>query len=270
MDSPPTSKAKRPAGRLTRRRLLALALLGSPLLALGDAGLVEPKWVKLRRLRLGQGPPTLRVVHFTDVHHKGDRAYLRAAVASINALAPDVACFTGDLIEERQYMAEAVELLAGIQAPLFAVPGNHDYWSKASFEGIARCCAARGGAWLLNQQRVIRDGRWTITGAATLQPHHPLPPPNPATRNLLLMHYPAWAQKLAPARYDLMLAGHSHGGQVRVPWLGPITVPFDVEPYDLGLYQTPAGPLYVNPGLGWFPVPLRFNCRPELTLIELS
>jgi hypothetical protein len=68
---------------------------------------------------------------------------------------------------------------------------------------------------------------------------------------------------------DLILAGHSHGGQVRVPFYGPIMLPFGVDEYDLGLFHTAPGPLYVNPGIGWFPVPIRFNCRPEITVIDI-
>lgn len=70
-------------------------------------------------------------------------------------------------------------------------------------------------------------------------------------------------------KVDLVLAGHSHGGQVRLPFYGPVFLPFGVEQYDLGLFHTPSGPLYVNPGIGWFPVPIRFNCRPEITLFEV-
>ena len=63
-----------------------------------------------------------------------------------------------------------------------------------------------------------------------------------------------------------MLAGHSHGGQVRIPFYGPIIVPYAVDEYDLGLFQTKSGPLYVTSGIGWYPVPIRFNCRPEITV----
>ena len=66
-----------------------------------------------------------------------------------------------------------------------------------------------------------------------------------------------------------MLAGHSHGGQVRIPFYGSIIVPFFVDEYDLGLFQTNAGPLYVNPGIGWVYLNVRFNCRPEITVIEI-
>ena len=89
------------------------------------------------------------------------------------------------------------------------------------------------------------------------------------TKNIVLMHYPAWARLFTDQKFDLLLAGHSHGGQVRIPFYGPIMVPFGVDEYDLGLFQTKAGPLYVSSGIGWYPIPVRFNCRPEITVIEI-
>ena len=68
---------------------------------------------------------------------------------------------------------------------------------------------------------------------------------------------------------DLSVAGHSHGGQVRFPFLGAPILPYDVGRYDRGLFRTPAGPLYVNVGLGTFPFAARLFCRPEITVVEL-
>lgn len=275
-DGKPPAKS----GHLNRRRFLAAALLSAPLLAVAEAALVEPKWVRTRHLRLGTGKPTHRMVHFTDVHHKGDRAYLKAVVRQINALSPDFVCFTGDLVEETKHLAEALEVFAGIKSPLYGVPGNHDYWSGAPFEDIAQCFAQTGGAWLLDEQRETGDGRFSIIGATCLKwqptfagatgnsrqtPSHA----NPITRSIFLMHYPAWVKRLPPRQFDLLLAGHSHGGQVWIPFCGPVYVPFGVDEYVRGLFQTEAGPLYVNPGIGWFPWPIRFNCRPEITVFEL-
>lgn len=209
------------------------------------------------------------MVHFTDLHHKGDRAYLTRIVKRINALSPDFVCFTGDLIEERPYLAEALELLGGIKSPLYGVPGNHDYWSKVPFEEIAKCFSATGGGWLLDRQMITADGEVSIIGATCLSMKQPPVEIEQRTRNILLMHYPAWVKKFTTEKFDLLLAGHSHGGQVRIPLFGPLYVPFGVDQYDMGLFPTPRGTLYVNPGLGWFPFPIRFNCRPELTIFEL-
>ncbi len=254
---------------MTRRRFLAAAILASPLLAAADAKWLEPGWVKTRVIRTGNGKPSHRLVHFTDVHHKGDRGYLLSVINKINALSPDLVCFTGDLIEERKYLAEALEIFGKIKSPLYGVPGNHDYWSKVPFDGITKCFAGTGGAWLQDEQRVTADGKLNIIGATCLSAKQRPISVKPSTRNILLMHYPAWVEKLGNSAFELILAGHSHGGQVRIPFYGAVIVPFGVGRYVMGMFQTAAGRLYVNPGIGWFPVPIRFNCRPEITVFEL-
>jgi predicted MPP superfamily phosphohydrolase len=255
--------------KLSRRRFLAAMFLVTPGVVIADARLLEPDWLKVRRLRLTEGEPKHRFVHFTDLHHKGDREYALSVVKTINALAPDFVCFTGDLIEDSRFLPEALEVLSGIKSPLFGVPGNHDYWSRAVFGDIAKSFAATGGAWLLDQPRTIADGKINLIGLTCLSYRQTPLPLKPDAKNILLMHYPAWAKRLGDQKVDLMLAGHSHGGQVRIPFYGPVKLPWGVDEYDLGLFQTSAGPLYVNPGIGWYPVPIRFNCRPEITLIEI-
>jgi uncharacterized protein len=254
--------------RLTRRRFLLAALLSSPALCFADAKWIEPGWVKVRRVRLGQRKPNHRFIHFTDVHHKGDKGYFEGIVKKINALSPEFVCFTGDLIEKASYLDEALEILAKIKSPVFGVAGNHDYWSKAPFKNFAEGFAKTGGAWLVEEQRVTAGGKYSILGAACLSSRTDPMRPNGGARNIFLMHYPIWVENLKSLKYDLILAGHSHGGQVRLPFYGAIMVPFGVGKYDLGMFKTDRGPLYVNPGLGWFPVPIRFNCRPEITVFE--
>jgi len=182
-------------------------------------------------------------------------------------------CFTGDLIgdpvDRPEYLDGVLPILSGIRAPLYGVPGNHEYWSQLSFEPIARTFAGTGGAWLADRQVVTRDGRVTISGLSC-QSRRPAPlRPNPHTKNVLLMHYPAWVKELGVERYDLLLAGHSHGGQVRLPGVGAPLLAFGVDEYDKGLFQTRNGPLYVNPGIGWFAIRARFRCRPEITVLEI-
>jgi predicted MPP superfamily phosphohydrolase len=255
------------AGKINRRRFIAGMVLSAPFLAVGDAKWLEPSWVKTRKVRLRPGTARVRFVHFSDVHHKGDRAYFESVVKKINALSPEFVCFTGDLIEEIKHLPEALELVAKIKSPVYGVPGNHDYWSKAPFDGFVKCFAATGGGWLLDEQRVTADGKFTINGATCLSARRPPISASAGTQNIFLMHYPAWVKRVG--KFDLLLAGHSHGGQVRLPFFGPLIVPFGVDEFDMGLFHTSAGPLYVNPGIGWFPVPIRFNCRPEITIFEV-
>lgn len=253
--------------KVSRRRFIFASLLAAPAALAGDARWLEPQWVRTRTLRLST-KPAHRLVQFSDLHHKGDRAHTQSVVNTINSLKPDFVCFTGDIIEEAKFLPEALEVLSGIKAPMYGVPGNHDYWSRAPFAEISKCFASSGGAWLLDETRIIAGGKINLAGLAWLGPKQALPSPKPEMKNILLMHYPAWA-KAFDQKFDLMLAGHSHGGQVRIPFYGAIKVPFLVDEYDFGLFHTKAGPLYVNPGIGWFPYPIRFNCRPEITVIEI-
>jgi uncharacterized protein len=256
--------------RISRRRFIAAALLATPGIVFADAKYVEPTRLKVRRLRVGNGPTTARLIHFTDLHHKGDADYLKSVVAKINSLAPDFVCFTGDIIEEEKYLAEALAILAGVKAPMFGVPGNHDYWSKVSFAPIHQCFNANGGAWLMDEHRAIAGGKINLIGLTCSHYDQALLPLDPTRKNILLMHYPAWVKRLGDQKFDLMLAGHSHGGQVRLPFYGPLMVPYGVDEFDLGLFQTGAGPLYVNAGIGYvYGYNFRFNCRPEITVIEI-
>ncbi len=159
--------------KFSRRRFLLGAVLAAPLLTVADGKWLEPTWVKVRKLRLRLGKPTHRFVHFTDVHHKGDRAYLLSVVRKINALAPEFVCFTGDLIEETKYFREALELLGGIKSPLYGVPGNHDYWCKANFEVIGKTFAATGGSWLRDEEAEPIPGQFTIHGATAVSFRQP-------------------------------------------------------------------------------------------------
>jgi predicted MPP superfamily phosphohydrolase len=84
--------------RISRRKFIAGILLATPCAIGADAKWIEPTWLKIRRLRIGSGTPTHRLVHFTDLHHKGDAEYLKAVVKEINRLSPDFVCFTGDII----------------------------------------------------------------------------------------------------------------------------------------------------------------------------
>jgi len=252
--------------RIGNRTLLRLALYALPSVCIVDGFLVEPDWIRTRKINLsGPGRPH-RLVHFTDLHYRGDRAMLLGLVNKINALDPDFVCFTGDIVEEMAYLREALELLRTIRSPLFGVPGNHEYWSGAPFDEIAEAFRATGGAWLMDRAVASPDGEIVIVGASSHNAD--FIKKAPTGKRLLLTHYPAFADILKGKTFNLILAGHSHGGQLRIPFWGAVAVPWGTGRYERGLYQTSAGPLYVNPGIGTFYMPVRLFCRPEITVIQ--
>lgn len=252
--------------KIARRRFLRALLYGTPLATFADAVWLEPSWLKVTKLKIGSGKPSHRLVHFTDLHYKGDSAFLQRVVEKINAVSPDFVCMTGDIIEDQVYLSPALSILKQIKSPMYGVPGNHDYWSHANFTEIAEVFSATGGEWLVDRRVETKDGKVTIHGAG------PVPPEklslNANTKNLMMMHYPGWIEKLAPSIFDLVLAGHTHGGQVRLPFYGALILPFSTGSYDLGLFKTPSGPLYVSSGIGYFHLNLRFLCRPEIVVLD--
>ncbi len=242
-------------------------VLGLGGLAAADGHWIEPTWLRVRSFRLPGPSLGLKLVQFTDVHHKGNAAYFRKVIERINSLKPDVVLFTGDLIEEIGHQREALEIIQQVQAPLYGIPGNHDYWAKADFNEFRKTFKAAGGAWLMDEETAAAGGKLNLVGVTGGK----IPPFSiqSGARNILLSHYPNWIEKLGTQRFDLTLSGHSHGGQVRLPFYGPLLVPFNVGSFDMGWYETPAGPMYVNPGIGCFYLNIRFNCRPELTVFEV-
>ncbi len=277
-----------------RKPWLCVLIYGCFAYCMVDAIFIEPHWIQVTRRSLGKRP-SLRVVHISDIHYKGDRSYLMRIVAMVNRLAPDAVCFTGDLVEDKRYLDEALNILGQMSVPLYGVPGNHEYWSGASFDRIGKAFQKTGGEWLVDRSTVSAQGRLLIAGRSgteintrqseseSAMPGHemewnpvlPTPPiavtsqDTSAPKRILLTHYPLDIENIKGSRFDLILSGHSHGGQVRLPFLGALIVPFGVNGYQRGVYPTPAGPLHVSAGLGTFFLPVRFLCRPEITLIEL-
>ena len=251
--------------RISRRKFLSLGALALPAMIGIDARLVEPTRLRVSHLKLND-PGRSRFVHFSDFHHKGNTRYAAEVVRTINDIGPEFVCFTGDLVEDKTFLPEVLSFIREIRAPVYGIPGNHDYWSGASYPECEREFAATGGAWLVDHSVVLPEHELELVGMA-LNGIHAFKPPQ-AERRVLLMHYPLMAKSLG-TRFDLILAGHSHGGQIRLPFYGALAVPWGVGPYDLGFFETPGGPLYVNAGIGTYRLPYRFNCRPEITVVTI-
>ena len=252
--------------KISRRKFLGLAALALPAAVGADARFIETTSLRVTKLKC-RGPGTCRFVHFTDFHHKGDVDFATEVVRTINELAPDFVCFTGDLVEKARYATEALSFIRQIHAPVYGSPGNHEFQSGVSFAEFEEAFASTGGAWLCDRIAAVPAHDLELFGFG-LGKLNALPALH-ATRKILLMHYPEPADALGDSRFDLILAGHSHGGQIRLPFFGALVLPRGVGPYDHGYYETPAGPLYVNAGIGTYRLPLRWNCRPEITVISI-
>ncbi|MEO7167570.1 MAG: metallophosphoesterase [Chthoniobacterales bacterium] len=252
--------------KFSRRQFLGLGLVALPAAAGIDGRFAEPTWLRVTQLDAHPQPASC-FVQFSDFHYKGDADYAEEVIGRINELAPDFVCFTGDLVEDKSYAPAALDFIRQIERPVYGCPGNWDYGCGADFKEYAKAYRATGGEWLEDRSIVLPQHGLEIIGMG-LRGVHVLGEKK-AQRRLLLIHYPTQADRLAGRRYDLILAGHSHGGQVRLPFYGAPVLPYGVGRYQKGLYESLGGPLYVNVGIGTYMFPVRFNCRPELTVVRL-
>ncbi|MFZ5649855.1 MAG: metallophosphoesterase [Bacillota bacterium] len=259
----------------------AAAVLGSVY-----SSVVERHWIDIRKVRilLKRLPRTfsgLRIALFSDVHlgfFYGPR-HLSAAAGIISRQAPDVICLTGDFIESNSSLAvlePVIPALSALNAPFgkYAVLGNHDY--RAGSGHVAQCLETGGFRVLKNEYTVLRketDSLYLIGLDDVLRGS---PDPEKATRGIpgnsckiLLVHEPDCAG-LIKAPVDLQLSGHSHGGQIRLPLIGaPYTTRLGKK-HISGLYRAGKYTVYTNRGLGTTILPVRFLCRPEITIITLT
>jgi len=213
---------------------------------------------------------------------------LRSSIGMVNGLHPDLIVLTGDFVSDpfsgnkadkarAAYAAEpCAQLLRQMQAPygLWAVLGNHDAVTDPN--RVTNSLSAQGIQVLGNHSVAIEGSgaRFWLAGVddvmekrsdldATL---HRVPANESV---ILLAHEPDFADYVARFSVDLQLSGHSHGGQVRIPFVRPLWLPPLAKKYIWGLYRIGGLTLYTNPGLGTVGVPVRMNCPPEITLLTL-
>jgi predicted MPP superfamily phosphohydrolase len=252
--------------KFTRRRFLGAIATAAFGLAMAEALAFEPHRLHITHVKLAERP-VARFVLWSDFHYSGDEDYANEIVRTINELHPEFVCFLGDLIDNRAYQEAALKYIAKINVPVYGVPGNHDFQCRSPFALNRKTFEATGGGWLVN--RIVRPPGDKIELCASAERFVGFIPEQSERPRVLLTHYPITANSTAGKTFTAVLAGHSHGGQVRLPFYGPVHLPRYVGHYDMGLFTTPAGPLYVNVGVGTYRVPARFNCPPEITVVEV-
>ena len=237
---------------------------------------IEHRQIKLRRL-----PRELdgfRIVQLSDLHHSPftSREQIERAIDTANTLQPDIVALTGDYIsKERRYAAPCAELLGALRPRhgVYAVLGNHDHWTDAAL--ITDLFRAEGITVLVNQgMRFEKNGAafWLAGVDDTMVGLEDLPLALAGSSEhefkLLLAHNPIILRKAARAGVDLVLSGHTHGGQVSLRSERSASG----RPRRRllkGLARQGETQIYVTRGLGTVVLPVRFGCPPEVSLLEL-
>ena len=262
----------------TPLRALALNLTQAARAALTEPYMLTVEHREIHLRRLPKELDCLRIVHLSDIHLSAftSREQISRAVDTANELEPDIIALTGDYIsKERQYAAPCAELLGRLRARygVYAVLGNHDHWTDAAL--ITDLFRAEGITVLINEgMRFEQQGGsfWlagvddTMVGLEDLS--LALAGSSENEMKLLLAHNPVILRRAARARVDLVLSGHTHGGQVALRSEKSASG----KPRRRllrGLARQGGTQIYVTRGIGTVVLPIRYGCPPEVSLLEL-
>ncbi len=280
------SKEKPEPKRTSRRRWLAG-------LGLGAAGVVtagvlaDDRWdlqlsrVTVRLRRLPEAFDGFTIAHLTDLHRGAyvPESFIDRAAKATNGAHPDVVVLTGDYVTRNPRNATScARALAQLTAPhgVIAVLGNHEYWTDPDV--VTHILRNAAGVRVLKNETHLIERSGSRLAIAGLD--------DPITRNddldktlagapdecptIMLAHTPDITPQAAERGVDLVLAGHTHGGQVVLPWIGPPIVNSKYgRRFAAGLKQVGETQVYTNRGVGMAIVPFRINCPPEVALITL-
>ncbi len=264
-------------GSETPLRDLAGNLSQTARYALNEANTLSVEKIDIRLARLPKNLDGFRLVHLSDIHHSPftHLEHISRAVKIANDLQPDMFILTGDYVShESEYIAPVAEVLGTLQSEFgtFACLGNHDHWTNGEMvtkllrkadisvlinEGF-RFQAKHSSFWLAGVDDYMvgkTDLRSALRGSF------------PDEMKILLAHNPKTLNRAARAGVDLMLSGHTHGGQIKIREDDKRILPR--RKLKNGLYRRKETQIYITRGIGTVVLPVRYQCPPEISLIEL-
>ncbi len=281
------------APQISRRAFLKRSLgLGFGVSASGALGFGytrygEPNWLDVEHVavlihNLPSALEGLTIAHLSDFHLSPEvqPEHVAQAVALANAQKPDLVALTGDFVTYGlEYIEPVAEIVSDLRAPLgvFAVLGDHDYWTGAPRQIMAALGKYNIRTFRNENQRVTvgTESFWLVGVDDVWEEHNNLPEAfrgvPESSMKIALVHEPDIADEVARYGAALQLSGHSHGGQVRLPFVGAPVLPRLGRRYPIGLQHVPdsATQVYTTRGVGLVAPAYRFNCRPEVTLLRL-
>lgn len=283
------------SSRMTRRNFLKASLaFTAGLGATGAAGLAysttfEPSYVIVPEVtipisNLPESFEGYRIAQIGDIHVGSwiSQAQLQYVVNLINAQSPDLVVITGDYVthgDVRPLMDRLIQPLSQLSAPdgVISVLGNHDHWTNA---GLVREALQTSNIHELRNTSVVLEreaGKLAIAGMDDVwEQQHDLDRtlaslPEADVPAILLVHEPDFAdESAASGRFALQVSGHSHGGQVRLPFIGAPILPRYGRKYPIGQYKVRDMIQYTNRGIGMVFPTVRFGCPPEITVFTLT
>jgi len=218
-----------------------------------------------------------RAVHLSDLHVDRHQRRHENVTLAIKELAPDWIFITGDLLNVPEGLPHLFEFLTRLRkiAPVYITLGNHDHYSGVPVSQFSELADRHKITLLINQTTFIPigSGELAIVGVEDPSLHRAdlqcIPPPANRRFTLLLAHAPNILDMMDEDHaVDLILCGHSHGGQWKIPGVPTFWLPPGCRGRISGRHENARHRLYVNRGLGWSFLPMRWNCRPEIAVID--
>lgn len=271
---------------LNRRRFLLSSLVAIGGVTAADAFGIEPHRLQIvhHDVPVPGLSPSLdgaRIAQLTDLHlHSGLDRIARQTIDVLRQESADLVVMTGDMCENARALPEFTEFARGCggHRALFGVLGNWEAWARADRRALSAAFAAGGGQLLVNQTRFVQINGKTVGVVGLDDPRTGRPDPVAAMLNvpkpdlsIWLVHAPGFVDQVThvvtptPA---LILSGHTHGGQIRLPAL-PAICPAGSGRFVEGWYRDTVAPLYVSRGLGTSVIRARLFCPPEITFFTL-
>jgi len=240
----------------------------------GYSYFIETNQFQVTKLDLDMGIGR-RLVHISDTHLGSSVYSVETLINIIKGLNPDIIIHTGDHITNTESIDSAIQFLEKLSliSEVYTVWGNHDLWN--GFGNIKYRERVNGidGATILVNESIYLDGFWLCGVNDPYTLHDDIEKTLGETGvepRILLAHSPQIIDK-ARDRVELVLAGHTHGGQIRIPLLGPLWLPLPSKyhKYSQGLFREDNTTMYFTRGVGTVIFPFRFNCPPEVVLINI-
>ncbi|NOQ68353.1 hypothetical protein GQ568_02850 [Patescibacteria group bacterium] len=280
------------ARRKFKKLFLILAFLISLIILIWYSFIFEPNNIQVERIsvkieNLPESFSGIKIVHLTDFHSSNFGKREKRVLEILEDLDPDLVFITGDFIDHTTKDIDSCqefwrELGNRYQGKVFGVLGNHEYWiDHIDADSIKNLLEESGIIVLRNEnKKILLDGKYIYligvddpdTGRddlpkAMISVEKNIP-------KILLAHSPDIvndSKSLEKEDIDLILTGHTHGGQVKIPFIRPFWTPTKNRgKYASGSFEINDTFLYVNRGIGMAVFPVRFNCPPEITVIELK
>lgn len=255
-------------------KTLKVFVLLIPVLILIYSTFFEPFQLEntFHEVTIGKSGKSLLVAHVTDLHTDGLGTIELKLIDSIRSNKPDIIFITGDIATPGGTAKGYEDVLSKLKAPLgvYFVQGNWEYWEP--IKELSDILKRADIVDITNKHLHIKDDLWLVglddelAGLPQIDTFEGIPENR---KKISIFHSPALFTSIN-IKTDLAFAGHSHGGQIRIPFIGSLWTPKGTDKYDSGWFEEGQAKMYVSRGIGNSILPIRFNCRPEVAFIKVN